>query len=248
VDEVETMILPRKKRPDFFSMPSTKTGKLVLYGTILAIILSAGGIFMAWKTLVPPEITQLGKAESPIPEGLTPKETSQETVKKKPGKTVQPPAASKEITSEAPPAKPLAAPKMEKAQAPSVDKVKLTTATKDFGEPSPGLQAALHPKSNSVILSTIMPVSYNVNDIRVLSFRLVVELTDPESANTVREALPIFENITVNTVEQLLENKFYNDILYIKEKLQKDILKAFNNKISGGGRVKRVRFKDFIIQ
>jgi len=239
-DEVGTMILPRKKRPAFLSMPSTKTGKLVLYGTVLAIILSAGSIFMAWKTLVPVELTQLGKAESPIPEGLTPKEIPQEIAKEAAGKTVQLPTAS--------PEKPLPASKTEKALAPSVDKVKLETATKNSGKPSPGLQAALHPKNNSVILSTIMPVSYNVNDIRVLSFRLVVELTDPESANTVREALPIFENITVNTVEQLLENKFYNDILYIKEKLQKDILKAFNNKISGGGRVKRVRFQDFVIQ
>lgn len=113
---------------------------------------------------------------------------------------------------------------------------------------SQGLQAALSLSSNAVTFETIMPVAYNVNDIRVLSFRMEVELSDENSADALREALPIFEKVTVATIEQLLDKKFYNDVLYVKEKLQKDIQTAFNKRIEGGGRVKKVKFSEFKIQ
>ncbi|NIQ00214.1 MAG: hypothetical protein GWM98_07095, partial [Nitrospinaceae bacterium] len=82
-------------------------------------------------------------------------------------------------------------------------------------EPSPGLIQALAPRDTSVTLATIMPVAFNVNDIRVLSFTVKMELTNEKSAQAVRQALPVFEKLTVNTVEELLDRKFYNDILYV---------------------------------
>ena len=114
-------------------------------------------------------------------------------------------------------------------------------------ELSDGLLAALSPRKNAVTLSTIIPVAYSASEIRVLSFNLVMELTDQESAEAVREALPIFENATVDTIDSLLENKFFNDILYVKEKMKTELKTAFND-IIVGGRVKRVQFEDFLVQ
>ena len=48
-------------------------------------------------------------------------------------------------------------------------------------------------------------------------------------------------------VDSMLEDKFFNDILYIKEKLKTDLKTAFND-IIVGGRVKRVQFEDFLVQ
>ena len=99
-----------------------------------------------------------------------------------------------------------------------------------------------------VKLATIMPVAFDFNDIRVLSFTLEITFTNEEGAKAMQSALPLFEEITVQTVEKFLSRKFYNDILYVKEKLQKLLRTAFNKKIEGETRVKKIKFKDFLIQ
>jgi len=93
-----------------------------------------------------------------------------------------------------------------------------------------------------------MPVEFDATDIRVLSFDLLIETSDRPSAQVIREALPIYEKVTMNTVDQFLRNKFYNDILYVKEKLQRRLQNNFNKKIEGAGRVKKVKFTEFMIQ
>ena len=62
-----------------------------------------------------------------------------------------------------------------------------------------------------------------------------------------REALPVYEQIMINTVEDFLRRKFYDDVLYVREKLQKRLLTAMNKSIQGG-RVKKTKFTDFAIQ
>jgi hypothetical protein len=114
-------------------------------------------------------------------------------------------------------------------------------------DPDAGLLAALSPSNKSVMLGTIMPVAYNINDIRVLSFDLQVELDNNKTAKLVREALPVYEKIMVETVEMFLEKKFYNDVLYVKEKLQKKLKQNFNKSLKGG-KVKKAKFKEFTIQ
>jgi hypothetical protein len=127
----------------------------------------------------------------------------------------------------------------------------LQAALGDKGEasvdPDSGLLAALSPTEKTIMFGTIMPVAYNINDIRVLSFDLQVELDNGKTAKLIREALPVYEKIMVDTVEKFLEKKFYNDILYVKEKLQKQLQKNFNKSIKGG-RVKKAKFKEFTIQ
>ena len=110
------------------------------------------------------------------------------------------------------------------------------------------LKATLTPQSKVVRLATIMPVAFDANDIRVLSFTLVITCDNEAGAKVLQNGLPLFEEITVQTVEKFLNRKFYNDILYVKEKLQKRLKVAYNNKIEGDSRVKKIKFQDFLIK
>ncbi len=97
-------------------------------------------------------------------------------------------------------------------------------------------------------LGTIMPVAFDVTDIRVLSFRLEMEFTDEKTARVVRDAIPVYEKVMIASIEGFLSKKFYNDILYVKEKLQRRLQTDFNAKIEGGGRVKKIKFTEFQVQ
>ena len=110
------------------------------------------------------------------------------------------------------------------------------------------MDETLSPKAKIVKLATIMPVAFDVNDIRVLSFTLEITFTNEEGAKAMQSALPLFEEITLQTIEKFLARKFYNDILYVKEKLQKRLKVAYNKKIKGDSRVKKIKFKDFLIK
>ena len=233
---------PEKKKFAFFTLPSTKTVKLVLGVGALAVLLTGGGAYFALQTLAPPELTQMTKKTSEVPEGLKPKDPQENPAFQNqsgnaPAKKPNPALAAALGSGEAPP------------------------LAKDTGNPnntpsevesgsgaSKGLLAALAPSNHAVQLGTIMPVAYNINDIRVLSFSLEAEMSDAESAQVLREALPLFEKITITTVEQLMDKKFFNDILYVKEKLKKNLQNNFNKILEGEGRVKKITFTDFTVQ
>ena len=92
-----------------------------------------------------------------------------------------------------------------------------------------------------------MPVAFNARDIRVLSFTITIETFDRPSAQVIREALPIYQKTTINVVERFLKNKFYNDIFYVKEKLQRQLQSNFNSKMEGG-QIKKVKFTEFVLK
>jgi flagellar basal body-associated protein FliL len=120
--------------------------------------------------------------------------------------------------------------------------------TKPAGS-SPGSEETVpSPNATEITLSTIMPVVFDATDVRVLSFNLEIETTDQFSAEAVRKAAPVYEQIMVATIEGFLRNKSYNDILDINEKLQRRLQNNINQKIEGDGRIKKVTFKNFIIQ
>ena len=102
--------------------------------------------------------------------------------------------------------------------------------------------------ATEITLSTIMPVVFDATDVRVLSFNLEIETTDQFSAEAVRKATPVYEQIMVATIESFLRNKSYNDTLDIDEELLKRLQNNINQKIEGDGRIKKVTFKNFIIQ
>ena len=120
--------------------------------------------------------------------------------------------------------------------------------TKSAGS-SPGSEGTVpSPNATKLTLSTIMPVVFDAADVRVLSFNLKIETTDQFSAEAIRKATPIYEQIMVATIEGFLRNKSHNDILDINEELQRRLQGNFNQELKGGRRIKKVTFKDFIIQ
>ena len=120
--------------------------------------------------------------------------------------------------------------------------------TKPMGSPLSSEETVPSPGATEVTLSTIMPVVFNAADVRVLSFSLEIETTDQFSAEAIRKATPVYEQIMVATIESFLRNKSYNDILDINEKLQRKLQNNLNQKTKGGERIKKVTFKDFVIQ
>ncbi len=235
------------------SVPDTRTGKLMLAGGVLGLLVTVGGAYFAWQTFAPSELTEVAKPESKVPEGLTPKpdkeqapaaqeETSgkAETQPEQAGKPARPEVLG-EVGEDT---KSEVAQELAKSQTLSDSSESIEVVTED----SEGLEAALSPGAKMVKFSTIMPVAFDVNDIRVLSFTLEITFTDEASAQVMQSALPFFEEATVKAVEKFLAKKFYNDILYVKEKLEKRLQTAYNDKIDSAGRVKKIKFEDFVIQ
>ncbi len=258
-DDEEFEIAPKKK----FGLPTTKAGKMIAVGCIAALLLTSGGLYFWWKTFAPEELLQMGKSDTEIPDELTPKPEEGTDIEEPeaegegPSEEAIEPEQKKEQVGEK-----KEEPAPEKSQRTGVaggeeDKkpdlakeLAQSDALKDAveGGDDEGLLAALSPDETQITLSTIMPVAFDETDIRVLSFDILIETSDRPSAQVIREALPIYEKVTMNTVEQFLRNKFYNDILYAKEKLQRRLQHNFNKKIEGSGRVKKVKFTEFMIQ
>jgi predicted Zn finger-like uncharacterized protein len=120
--------------------------------------------------------------------------------------------------------------------------------TKPMGS-SPGSEETVpSPNATEVTLSTIMPIVFDTTDVRVLSFNLEIKTTDQFSAEAIRKATPVYEQIMVAAIEDFLRNKSYNDIIDVNEKLQQRLQNSINQKIEGDGRIKKVTFKNFIIQ
>jgi hypothetical protein len=232
------------------SVPATRTGKMMLAGGVLGILLTAGGVYFAMQTFAPPELAEVEKPEAEIPEGLTPKK-GEDAMTAPEEEPVAPPKIQTEETKKPDvPGMTKEETKSEIAQELNKSDT-LSEAAKEVEvveEDSAGLQAALSPESKMVKLATIMPVAFDVNDIRVLSFTLEITFDNEAGAKVLSSALPVFEEITVLTVENFLKRKFYNDILYVKEKLQKRLKLAYNKKIEGDTRVKKIKFEDFLIQ
>jgi predicted Zn finger-like uncharacterized protein len=243
-DEDEIGFSPPEKKKSIFSLPTSRTGKLVLGGGVLAILLTAGGAYFALQTLAPPELTDMAKSSSEVPEGLQPKDTQVNTAPQSPAEKNEAPTPN-----EKPNPALTAALGTDEPPSPKGDtKNPVSAEIESDSGPSRGLVAALAPGNHSVQLATIMPVAYSINDIRVLSFNLEAEMSDAKSAQVIREAMPVFEKITVTTVERLMDKNFFNDILYVQEKLKKNLQNNFNKTLEGGGRVKKITFKEFTVR
>jgi predicted Zn finger-like uncharacterized protein len=237
-DEADFEFKPKKK---LFSIPKTRTGKIIMAGSLMAILLTAGGVYFTLQTFAPTKITGLDKAETPVPEGLTPNESAETPSASEEGPFPTPDSITGKDTGEITIDQELA--QSEKLRV-SEASIKDVASLNNFE----ALEAALSPRGNTVTIQTIMPVAYNINDIRILSFNLEVVMDNDQTADVLRDALPVFEQLTLQGVEELLHKKFYNDVLYVKEKLQKKIRNAINAKLEGGGHVKKVKFKEFSIQ
>jgi hypothetical protein len=240
----------KKRFLGFIPVPESKTGKMVFAGSVFALLAVAGGAYFVVKTFMPPATGSLEQAEAPAPEDQQATPEAQE-----PAPASEPPA-SQQAPATAPSAEPATKEptdtlknEIEKIQKKPEEEKKSAGekgAAPEIGVSKEALSAALAPAQNVITMSSIMPVAFNATDIKVLSFTLEVEFSTPQAAEMVRKSLPVFEKIMVTTVEGYLSRKFYNDILYVKEKLQTR-LKASLGKAVQGGDIQRIKFKEFDI-
>jgi hypothetical protein len=255
-DDDEFEFQRRKRNLGPFTIPHGRRGDLVIGGAMLVFLLLAGSIYFTLQIFAPGELTDIQTAKTDVPEGLSPREVPLDELAgdlttpkpEKPEKipTVDTPGDKGEaILSD--PAKILEASPEEKGILKDLAESQIL---KDTGESQIAKidQSALQALTgHSVTLSTIMPVAYNPTDIRVLSFSVEIQLSNAQSAKMVRESMPVYEEIMNQAVEDLLRRKFYNDILYVKEKLQKRLQTAMNQSLKNG-RVRKTKFTDFAIQ
>ena len=254
-DDYEFERRPRKLGP--FTIPRGRRGDMVVGGAVMVFLLLAGSVYFTLKTFVPGDLTDMQTAETEVPEGLTPSEAPPDdltgdlmTAPKPPGQETTPPVDTPGDQGDAilsDPAKILEEFPEEKGILKDLAESQIL---KDIGKTQAAQveqSSLLASGATFVTLSTIMPVAYNPTDIRVLSFSVEMQLSDPQSAKQMRESLPVYEEIMTQTVEEFLSRKFYNDILYVKENLQKRLQTAMNQSLKNG-HVKKTKFVDFAIQ
>jgi hypothetical protein len=219
---------------------------------------------LGWKTLAPEELSEVGKIETKIPDELTPNPEKGSDViepeeEKAPIEESQDSKEEPNSEGDSSAEKPTEESAKNKNRPTGVLGAKEDTSSdlaKELGASealkSLGIEGdfgpAIDPEELQVTLSTIMPVAFNATDIRVLSFKLVIETFDKPSAQLIKETLPIYQKATMKTVEMFLKNKFYNDIFYVKEKLQRRLQKSFDSKMESKGRIKKVKFSDFVVK
>jgi predicted Zn finger-like uncharacterized protein len=255
-DDDELEFQPRKRKLGPFTIPRGRHGDLVIGGAMVVFLLLAGSVYFTLETFAPDELTDIQTAKTEVPEGLTPREVpldelAGDLTSAKPPKTektqpVDPPGDKGEATL-SDPAKILEESPEEKGILKDLAESQIL---KDTGKAQAAKieQSALQGLTgHSVTMSTIMPVAYNPTDIRVLSFSVEIQLSNAQSAKRVRGSLPVYEEIMNKTVEDFLRRKFYNDILYVKEKLQKRLQTAMNKSLKNG-RVRKTKFTEFAIQ
>ena len=239
-----------------FTIPHGRRGDLVIGGAMLVFLLLAGSVYFTLQTFAPGELTDIQTAKTDVPEGLSPREVPLDELvgdltqpkPEKPEKTptVDTPGDKGEaILSD--PAKILEASPEEKGILKDLAESQILKNTGESQTAKVDQSALQALTGHSVTMSTIMPVAYNPTDIRVLSFSVEIQLSNAQSAKMVRESMPVYEEIMNQAVEDVLRRKFYNDILYVKEKLQKRLQTAMNKSIKNG-RVRKAKFTDFAIQ
>ncbi|MBT6662173.1 MAG: hypothetical protein HOB58_03315, partial [Nitrospina sp.] len=230
---------------------SKKRKKMIAVGCVAALLLTSGGLYFGWKTLAPKELVEMGKLDTAVPEELTPKP--------KEGTEIEEQEDGEDLPDEPQGSEGTSAPKEnrptgtlggeEDTNSELAKELSSSEAFKSLGiegdfDPGP----AIDPEELKITLSSIMPVAFNATDIRVLSFKLTIETFDKPSAQLIKKTLPIYEKATIKTVELFLKNKFYNDIFYVKEKLQRRLQKSFESKMESSGRIKKLKFAEFLVK
>ena len=256
-DDDEFEFQRRKRNLGPFTIPHGRRGDLVIGGALVVFLLLAGSAYFILQTFAPGELTEdIQTAKTDVPEGLSPREvpldelagdlTTPKPEKPEKTPTVDTPGDKGEaILSD--PVRILEEAPEEKGILKDLAESQILKDTGETQTAKVDESASQAITGHSVTMSTIMPVAYNPTDIRVLSFSVEIQLSNAQSAKMVRESMPVYEKIMNQTVEDLLRRKFYNDILYVKEKLQKRLQTAMNKSLKNG-RVRTAKFTDFAIQ
>ncbi len=273
-DEEEYDFAPAGRKIGPFTIPYGTKGNMIIASAVLGLLLIVGSGYFLMKTFTPDELVDMMVAKKDAPEDLTPHEgettseanklleesneesadiekllSDSETGGESTKETVTTP---KEDLLETPTnAEKLLEPSEDNELLKELEGSKILQTAKEETEESIAkeekLAELLDPTASIVRFNTIMPVAYNPTDIRVLSFSLEVELNAPETADVVRNAFPVYEKIMVSTVESFFQRRFYNEVLFAKEKLRKKLKKEFEKYIENG-EIKKTNFTEFAIQ
>jgi predicted Zn finger-like uncharacterized protein len=246
-ENFDDLELKPKKKSGLFSLPEGKTRSLVVSGMIIGVLLIGGSAYFAFQTFAPDGLAEIKKPDSPIPEGLTPKNNSDENIFSTDNDEPEQPASLKESSDNKPDQENKTGIAAELAQSKVLEKSEGVSQLENDSRVSKNAFAALNSAETQVTMSAILPVAYDANDIKILSFTLELDLSNQSTAQRMRETLPVYENILVAGVEGLTSNQFFNDIIYVKEKLRKKFMSDFNESLQEG-RVSKARFREFLIQ
>jgi len=238
---------PKKKKFGPFTLPAGKSGSMAIAGIFMGLLMLAGSAYFVMQTFAPPELAGIKKPASAIPEGLTPRDNPDDNIFSSVSEEPVIPASPGDATGDGPIQGKKAGLAEGLAKSNMPGKSGGVSQIEDNLETNANRSAALGPAETMVTMSAILPVAYDANDIKILSFTLQLGLTDQNTARRMRETLPVYENIMVATVETLMSKHFFNDIIYVKEKLRKQFMSDFNKSLQGG-RVKTARFREFLIQ
>jgi len=244
-DEFE--LKPKKKKFGPFTLPDGKSGSLVIAGIFMALLLIAGSAYFAMQTFAPQELAKIQKQESEIPEGLTPRNNPEDDFFSIENEEPTPLLPSDDITDNEPAQENKTGIAADLAKSEILGKSEGVSQIEAGRGNNPNTFAAINPAETMVTMSAILPVAFDANDIKILSFTLELDLTNQNTAIQMRKTLPVYENIMVASIEDLMSKQFYNDIIYVKEKLRKQFMADFNKSLQGG-RVRKARFREFFIQ
>ena len=244
-DEFE--LKPKKKKFGPLTLPEGKSESLVIAGVFIGLLLIAGSAYFAMQTFVPQELAGIQKPKSEIPEGLIPRNNPEDNFLSTDSDKPVLPSASEEITNNEPVQENKSDIAEDLANSKILGKSEGVSQIADGREANTAKFTELNPAETMVTMSAILPVAYDAKDIKILSFTLELNLDNQNTARRMRDTLPVYENIMVASVESLMNNQFYNDIIYVKEKLRKQFMADFNNSLQGGS-VKKARFREFLIQ
>ena len=246
-DNFDEFELKPKKKSGLFSLPEGKTKNLVVAGVLIGILMIGGSAYFALQTFAPEDLAGIKKPDSPIPEGLTPKNNPDDNIFSTGDDEPEKLASSRETSVNKPVKEGKTGIEAELAKSKILEKSEGVSQFANANRVDKNTIVDLNPADTQVTMSAILPVAYDANDIKILSFTLELDLSNQITARRMRETLPVYENIMVAGVEDLTSNQFFNDIIYVKEKLRKKFMSDFNESLQGG-RVSKARFREFLIQ
>ena len=246
-ESFEEFDLRPKKKSGPFSLPEGKTKSLVVAGVLMGILLIGGSAYFAFQTFAPDGLAEFKKPDSPVPEGLTPKNNPDENIFSTDEDKPEKPSLSDKTSEKKPVQEIKTGIAADLAKSKILEKSDGVSQLENDSRVDKKTFEPLSPTETQVTMSAILPVAYDANDIKILSFTLELDLSNQRTAQHMRETLPVYENILVAGVEGLTSNQFFNDIIYVKEKLRKKFMSDFNESLQGG-RVSKARFREFLIQ